>query len=173
DQTQSLRELVVDIDAGNVDVLIILGGNPAYNTPADLRLDFDRLNKVKLRAHLSAYHDETSNFSHWHIPEAHYLESWSDARTYDGTVTIVQPLIAPLYEGKTAHEVLSLFSDNYDRKPYDIVRDYWRTQVQSVSTASGSDRVGAGRMPANRPQDAGAPTDFESWWRKSLHDGFI
>src|SRR6266705_2757851 len=109
DQTQSLRELVGDIDAGKVDVLIILAGNPAYNTPVDLRLDFDRLSKVKLRAHLSTYHDETSNFCHWHIPEAHYLESWSDARTYDGTVTIVQPLIAPLYEGKTAHEVLSLF----------------------------------------------------------------
>src|SRR5205807_9377281 len=77
-----------------------------------------------------------------------------------------------------AHEVLALLSDNYDRKPYDIVRDYWRTRAQSVSTASGSDRVGAGKMSANRPQDAGAPTagaptDFESWWRKCLHDGFV
>ncbi len=182
DQTQSLRELVTDIDAGKVDVLIILAGNPAYNTPVDLRLDFDRLSKVKLRAHLSTYHDETSNFCHWHIPEAHYLESWSDARTYDGTVTIVQPLIAPLYEGKTAHEVLSLFSDNYDRKPYDIVRDYWRgyrtasgERIQGATETSANTQS-AGRMPANRPQDAGAPAgapDFESWWRKSLHDGFI
>src|SRR5260370_24306949 len=127
DQTQSLRELVSDIDAGKVETLIIIGGNPAYNTPVDLRLDFNRLEKVKLRAHLSLYNNETSNICHWHIPAAHYLESWGDARSCDGTVTIMQPLIAPLYEGKTAHEMLSLFSDNYDRKTYEIVRDYWRT----------------------------------------------
>src|SRR5437588_11282630 len=160
DQNQSLRELVNDIDAGKVETLIIIGGNPAYNTPVDLRLDFNRLEKVKLRAHLSLYNNETSEICHWHIPAAHYLESWGDTRSYDGTVTIVQPLIAPLYEGKTAQEMLSLFSDNYDRKPYDIVKDFWRAQVgterqgRAVSTASGSDRVqGAGRMPANRPQD--------------------
>jgi MoCo/4Fe-4S cofactor protein with predicted Tat translocation signal len=186
DQTQSLRELVNDIDAGEVDALVIIGGNPAYNTPVDLRLDLNRLNRVKLRAHLSLYNNETSEICHWHIPAAHYLESWGDARSYDGTVTIVQPLIAPLYEGKTAHEVLALFGDNYDRKTYDIVRDYWRTWY---GTAGGSQRVdGAGKMPANRPQDAGAPTagaptagapatsataDFESWWRKCLHDGFV
>jgi MoCo/4Fe-4S cofactor protein with predicted Tat translocation signal len=168
DQTQSLRELVNDIDAGRVDTLIIIGGNPAYNTPVDLRLDFNRLNRVKLRAHLSLYDNETSELCHWHIPAAHYLESWSDARSYDGTATIVQPLIAPLYEGKTAHEVLALFSDNYDRKPYDIVKDYWRTQAataaQGVSTGSGSDRVAAA---------SSAPIDFESWWRKCLHDGFV
>src|SRR5438552_11926924 len=152
DQTQSLRELVNDIDGGKVDTLIIIGGNPAYNTPVDLRLNFDRLNKVKLRAHLSLYNDETSELCHWHIPAAHYLESWSDASSYDGTVTIVQPLIAPLYEGKTAHEVLALFSDNYDRKTYDIVRDYWRTQAPGVSTASGSDRV----APASSPQTPSA-----------------
>src|SRR5437667_2565913 len=161
DQTQSLRELVGDIDAGKVDTLIIIGGNPADNTPVDLRLDFDRLEKVKLRAHLNLYNNETSEICHWHINAAHYLESWGDARAYDGTATIVQPLIAPLYEGKTAYEVLALFSDNYDQKPYDIVRNYWseqqkalKSQAQGVSTGSGSDRVqNAGRMPANRPQD--------------------
>ena len=179
DQTQSLRELVGDIDAGKVDTLIIIGGNPAYNTPIDLRLDLNRLSKVKLRAHLSLYNNETSDICHWHLPATHYLESWSDTRSYDGTVTIVQPLIAPLYEGRTAHELLALFSDNYDRKPYDIVKDYWRntgvrSQKSEVSTGSGSERVqDAGRMPADRPQDAGATTDFESWWRKCLHDGFV
>src|SRR5207247_8251378 len=187
------RELVNDIDAGKVDTLIIIGGNPAYNTPVDLRLDLNRLNKVKLRAHLSLYNNETSELCHWHIPAAHYLESWGDARSYDGTATIVQPLIAPLYEGKTAHEVLALFSDNYDRKPYDIVRDYWRSWYgpglpsnspqnasagNGVSTGSGSDQVhGAGRMPARRPQAVGAPVpptpDFESCWRRCLHDGFV
>jgi MoCo/4Fe-4S cofactor protein with predicted Tat translocation signal len=167
DQTQSLRELINDIDAGRVDTLVIIGGNPAYNTPVDLSLDLNRLNKVRLRAHHSLYNNETSEICHWHIPATHYLESWGDARTYDGTVTIVQPLIAPLYEGRTAHEMLALFSDNYDRKPYDMVKDYWRGQAGAagpgVSTGSGSDRVVA----------ASSPPDFESWWRKCLHDGFI
>jgi MoCo/4Fe-4S cofactor protein with predicted Tat translocation signal len=176
DQTQSLRELVNDIDTGRVETLIMIGGNPAYNTPVDLRLDFNRLNKVKLRAHLSLYNDETSELCHWHIPAAHYLESWSDARSYDGTATIVQPLIAPLYEGKTAHEVLALFSDTYDRKPYDIVKDYWR----SYRTASGSERIkGASSIPTTAPaaraSTAVVPStdDFESWWRQCLHDGFV
>jgi MoCo/4Fe-4S cofactor protein with predicted Tat translocation signal len=177
DQTQSLRDLVNDIDAGMVDTLIIIGGNPAYNTPVDLKLDLNRLNKVRLRAHLHLFNNETSEICHWHINAAHYLEAWGDTRSFDGTVTITQPLIEPLYEGKTAHEVLALFSDNYDRKAYDIVRDYWRgagngsqglgagSQGPGVSTASGSDRM--------QGEGPGAPTDFESWWRKCLHDGFV
>src|SRR5258708_2262631 len=166
DQTQSLRELVSDIDPGRVKTLIIIGGNPAYNTPVDLRLDFNRLNKVKLRAHLSLYNDETSELCHWHIPAAHYLESWSDTRSYDGTVTIVQPLIAPLYEGKTAHEVLALFSDNYDRKPYDIVRDYWR----------GWDGTAGQGVKAGSRKDPGQTADaqgLESWWARRLHHRFV
>lgn len=175
DQTQSLRELVSDIDAGNVDMLIIVGGNPAYNTPVDLRLDFNRLEKVKLRAHLSLYNNETSQVCHWHINAAHYLESWGDARAYDGTVTIMQPLIAPLYDGKTAHEILGLFGDNYDRKPYDIVKDYWRSH--GISGANGGAEGSAqnsGGTTANRARNAGAPAaDFETSWRKWLHDGFV
>jgi molybdopterin-containing oxidoreductase family iron-sulfur binding subunit len=163
DQTQSLRELVTDIDAGKVETLIIIGGNPAYDTPIDLRLDLNRLSKVKLRAHLSLYNNETSDICHWHIPMAHYLESWSDTRAYDGTVSIVQPLIAPLYDGKTAHEMLALFSDNYDRKPYDIVRNQW-AEGELVHLMNG-------------PQEDIAllrdPAEFEKSWRKVLHDGFI
>lgn len=183
DQTQSLRELVGDIDAGKVEVLIILGGNPAYNTPVDLRLDFNRLEKVKLRAHLNLYNNETSEICHWHINAAHYLESWGDARAHDGTASIVQPLIAPLYEGRTPYEVLALFSDSYDRKAYEIVRNYWSGQQPilsrpiaaptGVSTGSVSDRVSPSATPANAPQTAVAPADFETWWRKCLHDGFI
>jgi len=181
DQTQSLRELVTDIDAGKVEVLIIIGGNPAYSTPVDLRLDFNRLEKVKLRAHLNLYNNETSEICHWHIPMAHYLESWGDARAFDGTATIVQPLIAPLYEGKTAHELLAVFSDNYDQKPYDIVRNYWsgqksgvRSQESGVSknNSSSAPVASASPTPATSPTPA-APMDFDSWWRKCLHDGFI
>jgi molybdopterin-containing oxidoreductase family iron-sulfur binding subunit len=80
DQRESLADLIRDIDAGKAELLIILSGNPVYNTPADLRLDFSRLSKIKLRVHLSQYKDETSELCHWHIPEAHYLESWTDTR---------------------------------------------------------------------------------------------
>jgi MoCo/4Fe-4S cofactor protein with predicted Tat translocation signal len=189
DQTQSLRELVGDIDAGKVETLIIVGGNPAYNTPIDLRLDLNRLNKVKLRAHLSPYNNETSDICQWHIPAAHYLESWSDTRAYDGTVSIVQPLIAPLYDGKTAHEMVALFSDNYDKKPYDIVKEYWRSAGGSrqaagtVPNAGGRPQTAGGRenassTPAASPSPSASPavnaaSDFESSWRKWLHDGFI
>ena len=92
--------------AGKVDLLVIVGGNPVYSAPVDLQFA-DAMGKVQLRAHLSLYDDETSALCQWQIPEAHFLEAWSDARGFDGTVSIVQPLIAPLYGGKSAHEAAS------------------------------------------------------------------
>jgi molybdopterin-containing oxidoreductase family iron-sulfur binding subunit len=165
DQRQSLQELISDIDGGRVEMLVIVGGNPVYNTPADLKLDKDRMFKTKLRVHLSQYRDETSELCHWHIPESHYLEAWSDTRSYDGTVTIVQPLIEPLYQSKSAHELLAVFTPQYDRKPYDIIRDYWQHQGQAAG-AGGSQQQGA--SPVATPS-----ADFESWWRKCVHDGFV
>ncbi|HEU0251775.1 MAG TPA: TAT-variant-translocated molybdopterin oxidoreductase [Pyrinomonadaceae bacterium] len=184
DQRESLQDLVNDIDAGRVELLVIVGGNPVYNTPADLKLDFERLEKAKLRVHLSEYKDETTQFCHWHVPAAHYLESWGDTRSYDGTVTIMQPLIEPLHEGKSAHELLAVFSDQYDRKPYEIVKTFWQTQGRSGagSTGAGAGRQGqAGAAPSASPapaQPAPAPVssptaDFESFWRQSIHDGFV
>ncbi len=146
DQTESLRELVGEMEAGLVDILVILGGNPVFTAPADLRFA-EHLSNVRLRIHLSLYEDETSALCHWHLPETHYLESWSDARAYDGTVTIIQPLIAPLYEGKSAHELLAVLSGKSDRSSHDIVRDYWKSQNLTP--------------------------DFEMFWRRSLHDGLI
>src|SRR5881396_2401352 len=102
------------MNAGKVDVLVIVGGNPVYTAPADVNFA-SAMDKVGLRVHLSLYDDETSELCHWHIPEAHYLESWSDVRAYDGTITIIQPLIAPLYGGRTAHELLALLSDRPER----------------------------------------------------------
>ncbi|PYS41446.1 MAG: hypothetical protein DMF71_11230 [Acidobacteria bacterium] len=180
----SILQLASDINEGRVKQLFILGGDPVYSAhralvsdrSTNLPLDWaDLQKKVPEIVRLGYYEDATSELSHWHIPAAHYLESWGDTRSYDGTVTIVQPLIAPLYEGKTAHEVLSLFGDNYDRKPYDIVKDYWRAQAgtgrqgREVSTESGSDRV----TNAQSPTKTNAPADFDSWWRKCLHDGFF
>ena len=148
DQTQSLRELVNDMNAGAVRLLVILGGNPVYTAPADLKFA-EALGKVAVRVHLGLYDDETSALCQWHVPELHYLESWSDARAYDGTVSIVQPLVAPLYGGVSAHDVVSAFSSRPGRTAYDAVRDYWQAQPQ----ASGQ--------------------DFEAFWRKALHDGVI
>jgi MoCo/4Fe-4S cofactor protein with predicted Tat translocation signal len=125
DQLDDLRTLISEIDAGAVEMLVIVGGNPVFTTPADLKLDETRMKKIPLTVHLSLYDDETSELSHWHIPETHFLEAWSDTRAYDGTVSIVQPLISPLYNGKSAHELLAAFTDRPDRRGYDIVRQFW------------------------------------------------
>ncbi|HEV2826308.1 MAG TPA: TAT-variant-translocated molybdopterin oxidoreductase [Pyrinomonadaceae bacterium] len=189
DQKQSLQELLNDIDGGRVEMLVIIGGNPVYNTPADLKLNQDRMFKTKLRVHLSQYKDETSDLCHWHIPESHYLESWSDTRTYDGTVTIVQPLIEPLYQSKSAHELLAVFTPQYDKKPYEIIREYWSSKQQTVNSkqqtanskqpaaeeSSRQKAEGSGQNASGTDQRAAASTsgNFETWWRKCVHDGFI
>jgi|HubBroStandDraft_1064217.scaffolds.fasta_scaffold00109_43 MoCo/4Fe-4S cofactor protein with predicted Tat translocation signal len=147
-QTESLKDLVSDIQAGKVDLLIILGGNPAYEAPADL--DFANVlknGKVPMRVHLGLYQNETAELCQWHVNQAHELEAWGDARAYDGTVSIIQPLIAPLYNGKSSLEFVALLSGQADATGYDLVRAYWQKQHSSA--------------------------DFELFWRKSLHDGWI
>src|ERR1044071_6205057 len=109
-QLESLKELASAFDAGSVHLLLILGGNPVYNAPVEIEFA-RRMMRVPLRIRLGLHEDETSERCHWHLPETHSLESWSDARAHDGTVTILQPLIAPLYEGRSAHEVLSTVAD--------------------------------------------------------------
>jgi len=154
DQLQSLRELVADMDAGSVEMLVIVGGNPVYTAPADLHFA-DSLQKVGLRVHLSLYDDETSLLCHWQIPESHYLESWSDTRAYDGTVSIVQPLIAPLYNSKTTHELLAALSDRPERSSHDLVHDYWKRRFES---GDGNRTAGA---------------TLEGFWHKAVHDGVV
>ncbi|MCY7346618.1 MAG: TAT-variant-translocated molybdopterin oxidoreductase [Pyrinomonadaceae bacterium] len=128
-QIDQLRRLVQEIDNGAVKMLTIIGGNPVYNTPFDLKLNAERLNKIPFRVHLGRYNDETGELCHWHIAEKHFLEMWSDTRAYDGTVAIVQPLIQPLYDGKSAHELTQLFvRENYDKTDFDIVKENWRKQ---------------------------------------------
>jgi molybdopterin-containing oxidoreductase family iron-sulfur binding subunit len=123
-QLESLRKLVTDMNSGAVKALIMLGGNPVYDAPADFNFA-SALQKVPFRAHLSHYYDETSMLSQWHVPETHYLETWGDARGHDGTVTIQQPLIAPLYNGRSAMEVVGALLGGMDASPYDVVRSYW------------------------------------------------
>ena len=147
-QTESLKDLVADMQAGKVDLLIILGGNPVYDAPSDLNFaDVMKSGKVPVRVHHGLYQDETAELCQWHVPATHELESWGDARAYDGTVSIIQPLIAPLYNGKSAIEFVALLSGQADATGYDLVRAYWQKQ-----------HTGA---------------DFEQFWRKSLHDGWI
>ncbi len=116
-----LNELAKALRSGDVELLVILGGNPAYAAPADLQFA-DKIGKAKLSVHLGLYRDETAERCHWHIPEAHYLESWGDARAFDGTASVVQPLIAPLYGGRIAIDLLSALADEAPRAAYDLVR---------------------------------------------------
>jgi molybdopterin-containing oxidoreductase family iron-sulfur binding subunit len=134
DQTESIKELASDMQAGKVDVLVMLGGNPVFDAPADLNFK-ELIQKITFTAHLGLHNNETSGLCQWHIPEAHYLEAWSDARAIDGTVSIVQPLIEPLYQGKSAHEVLAAFTDRPERTSYEIVREYWLSRITSVGKA--------------------------------------
>ena len=142
DRTQSLRELVQDMEQGRVEFLVILGGNPVYTAPADLNF-VNQLQKVPLRIHHGLFVDETSYQCHWHLPEAHYLEAWSDAQAYDGTASIVQPLIEPLYQGRSAHEVLALLANLQETPGREIVRSEWRNvgnfgTRKAISSSSGS-----------------------------------
>jgi MoCo/4Fe-4S cofactor protein with predicted Tat translocation signal len=147
-QTESIKDLASDMRAGKVDLLVILGGNPAYDTPADLDFaDVLKNGKIPLRVHLGLYQNETAELCQWHVNQAHELEAWGDARANDGTVSVIQPLIAPLYGGKTALEFVALLSGQADATGYDLVRTYWQKQHPGA--------------------------DFEQFWRKSLHDGWI
>ncbi|HWP65867.1 MAG TPA: TAT-variant-translocated molybdopterin oxidoreductase [Candidatus Limnocylindria bacterium] len=146
DEAASLASLVEDMQAGRVDVLVMLGCNPVFTAPADLRVA-DALAKVPLRIHHGLYDDETAALCHWHLPEAHFLEAWSDVRAYDGTASVVQPLIAPLYEGRTAHDVVAVLAGQSGRSSHELVREHWR-------------------------QALGVP-DFEIVWQRALRDGVI
>src|SRR5579862_6126249 len=147
-QTESLKDLVADMRAAKVDVLIIIGGNPAYDAPADVGFaDALKSPSVPFRVHLGLYQNETAELCQWHVNEAHYLEAWGDTRAYDGTVSIVQPLIAPLYDGKSAYELLAMIIGQAQSSGHDIVQAYWKTQRTTG--------------------------DFDAFWRKSLHDGWV
>ncbi len=139
----SLKSLVDDANAGKVNTLVILGGNPVYNAPADLKFR-ESLSKVQNRIHLGLYQDETAAECNWHVNEAHYLECWGDGRAYDGTASIQQPLIAPLHNGKSALEVLAVLSGYAQTNGYDIVKTLWLKSLGG-----------------------------EKAWNKAVHDGLL
>jgi molybdopterin-containing oxidoreductase family iron-sulfur binding subunit len=143
---QSLAALVEAMQSGEVQTLVILGGNPVYTAPGALNFA-EALTKVRLRVHLSEYEDETSFLAHWHLPAAHYLESWSDVRAFDGTATIMQPLIEPLYGGRSPHEIVALLLGQSGRTAHQIVQEHWRQRLGT--------------------------SDFATTWRQALHDGVV
>ncbi len=146
ENTHSLEELVNDLNSGRVETLLIIGQNPVYTAPASMNFQ-PAMRKARLVVRVGAFFDETSRWAHWHIPEAHYLEAWSDARAFDGTTTIQQPLVEPLYNGKTGSEVLSILLGRPDQSAHEIVKTYW------------NDKTKAGM--------------FDTFWQTSLHDGLV
>ncbi len=141
----SLASLVSAMKGGTVQTLVVLGGNPVFDAPADL--DFSSaMAKVPHSIALGHTVDETSSKAEWHIPRAHYLESWGDARAVGGTLSVVQPLIVPLFGGRTPVEVLGLMVGGKDRPGYEIVRETWNPILGE---------------------------DFDKKWNRVLHDGFL
>ena len=141
----SLNELTADISAGNVSLLVMMGGNPVYNTPSDI--DFEALiKKVATTVYLGQAPNETSQLCNWQLPESHALEAWSDARAFDGTVSIVQPLIEPLYSSQSAHDVLAMMLGD-GRQGHAIVKEFWQAKRGGAS--------------------------FDKDWQVWLHDGMI
>jgi molybdopterin-containing oxidoreductase family iron-sulfur binding subunit len=165
DGVASIAQLVKDMNAGQVELLVILDGNPAFTAPADL--DFKgamaKMSQKGTIVHLGLYHDETAELSHWHIPSAHYLESWGDGLAYDGTVTMIQPLIAPLYDGRQAIEVLAALNGTPGTPPVDMIKDYWSRAFQGQTKKTWTIRDQKGNPYASADQ----------FWRHALHDGFV
>jgi molybdopterin-containing oxidoreductase family iron-sulfur binding subunit len=161
-QLASLRDLVEAMNAGQVEMLVIVGANPVFTAPADVNFH-DALGKVGFSVHHSLYYDETSRYCTWTIPAAHAFESWGDVRALDGTVTIMQPLIAPLYEGRTETELFGCFIDaQNNRSAHDLVKDYWtRAHAKQVGSWTITDPKG---QPFHSP---------ESFWKQAMNDGFI
>jgi len=143
--TNGLGALQKDLSSGAVDTLVLLDVNLAY--AASGRFDFEQLlPKAKHIVHVGLYDDESARLAEWHLPLAHFLEAWDDARAYDGTASIVQPLIAPLHDGRSVIEMLAAIESGARKKGHDLVQETWR--------ASGA-------------------LSSEKAWRKALHDGVV
>ena len=141
---EKLINLKKGIEAGTINTLIVFGGNPVYNAPADL--DFKHLLlSLDLSIHTGPYYDETAQKCDWHLPQSHFLEYWGDARAVDGTSSVIQPLIEPLHNGHSPVEFLNLIVTGRDLNGYEIVRGTWKNML-------------------NTPE-------FETEWRRVLHDG--
>ena len=144
--TVALKQLSADMQAGKIQTVVVIGGNPVYDAPADL--DFAAaIGKVSNRIRVGAYVDETSEKCEWHLPQAHFLEAWGDARSLGGPLSVVQPLIEPLFGGKSAIEILAFVESGEEKSGHELVRETWK------SILGGS--------------------DFDRAWNRVLHDGLL
>ncbi|MDQ6640410.1 MAG: 4Fe-4S dicluster domain-containing protein, partial [Pseudomonadota bacterium] len=141
----TFAELVEAMHAGTVDTLLIVDSNPAYDGPADSGFAA-ALAGVGFSAHLGLYRDETALLCGWHLPQSHVYEQWSDALAHDGSATLIQPAIAPLYDSRSAHELIAALIDDTERSGHALVQRQWRAR------ASG---------------------DFETLWSTSLKSGVV
>ena len=145
EQGADLKSLVDDMNAGKVKWLVMLGVNPLYNAPRGLRLH-RRIQHGPERCAPGRVPRRDGLYSTWHVNQAHYLESWSDARAADGTISIIQPMIDPLYGGKSAHDILQTLIDP-SQSSYDVVTANAKTYIKDG--------------------------DFAKAWKKALHDGWV
>jgi MoCo/4Fe-4S cofactor protein with predicted Tat translocation signal len=142
---EPLAALAAEIDAGGIDTLIFIDCNPVYSSPGPLKLA-EGLARVPNRIHAGQYQDETAQRCHWHLPLSHALESWSDGRSVDGSATIIQPVVRPLYASRSLHQFVDLLLGADESAPDSAVQATWR-------------------------QTWGA--DFDSRRARALHDGFV
>jgi Fe-S-cluster-containing dehydrogenase component/anaerobic selenocysteine-containing dehydrogenase len=174
DGAADIAALAGAIAANQVDALVILGGNPAYDAPADLELS-EKLAKVPFSVHASGYFDETGDRCTWHLPRAHELESWGDARALDGTLGVQQPLIAPLYGGRSDIELLALMAGSTEHKSYDAVRTTVRgilLESRGLTACGVFDEAGKAECRDATGKVAFAHTlEIERHWSRSLATG--
>lgn len=146
-QAAPIEALSQAMHAGEVDSLIIMGSNPVYSAPDDLAFA-EALQNVAWRCHWGDTFNETARLCHWHIPATHPLETWGDARAFDGTLSLLQPLILPLHDGKSALQFLAALDEAIDHDARELLIDAWRARYDEAE-------------------------DFETFWQASLRDGHV
>jgi Fe-S-cluster-containing dehydrogenase component len=190
----SFKALADEMLAGQVETLVILGGNPVYDAPGDI--DFAAaMGKVKTTIHSGLYVDETAKLASWHVPMTHFLESWSDGRTWDGTVTIAQPMITPLFNGMSALELVAMIAGDFTAKPMELVKASALAAVAALKPPAppvedGTAAPAAAAAPAPAAGAVEAPPAAQDLeletarqalaafkgsfdWRQTVHDGFV
>ncbi len=156
DSFSALSDLVDDLNGGGVDTLVIFDVNPVYSAPVDLNFS-EAMKKAKNVVYMGLHEDETAALSTWFIPQTHYMEMWSDARSFEGTASVVQPVIQPLYDGKSTHELAAALMGQGSAQGYDLVRAYWQGQMTGGNfEADWQDVLSKGFFPNTAPQPATA-----------------
>ncbi|HET6572429.1 MAG TPA: TAT-variant-translocated molybdopterin oxidoreductase [Fimbriiglobus sp.] len=163
---EGLAELAAEMKAGKVELAVFVDVNPVFDAPADL--DFAAAldpAKVRTRVHHGLYRDETAAHCNWHVNAAHYLETWGDVRSYDGTATIQQPLIAPIYGGKA---------------PIELIAELVRMASGIMGTAAGqreiaqTDALELVKATWHGYFDGVVKSgDFDGWWQHAVKDGVV